>query len=210
MIAEQRATRTKAPKLIIKHDEIKQFAEDQFLDRPSQSSPWWNGRQIRNAFQIATSLAYADSPDDVDTPQRFLRRHHFEQVLKFIKDYEQYRLNLFQKTDNELAIEREERTQVPSHIHSRQDPYGSDLSLDPYRPSGYPQPMPPYTPTSNPRTVPRFVGRESQDYESPARRRERSPMYSGPSGGGAETRQPRGGWSGREYDHYGGISQEGR
>ncbi|KAM0248303.1 hypothetical protein ACHAP5_003473 [Fusarium lateritium] len=210
MIAEQRATRTKAPKLIIKHDEIKQFAEDQFLDRPSQSSPWWNGRQIRNAFQIATSLAYADSPDDVETPQRFLRRHHFEQVLKFIKDYEQYRLNLFQKTDNELALEREERTQVPSHVHSRQDPYGSDLSLDPYRPSGYPQPMPPYTPASNPRTVPRFVGRESQDYGSPARRRERSPMYSGPSGGGAEPRQSQGGWSGREYDHYGGMSQEGR
>ncbi|KAM0214746.1 hypothetical protein ACHAQD_008645 [Fusarium lateritium] len=210
MIAEQRATRTKAPKLIIKHDEIKQFAEDQFLDRPSQSSPWWNGRQIRNAFQIATSLAYADSPDDVETPQRFLRSHHFEQVLKFIKDYEQYRLNLFQKTDNELALEREERTQVPSHTHSRQDPYGSDLSLDPYRQSGYPQPMPPYTPASNPRTVPRFVGRESQEYGSPARRRERSPMYSGPSGGGPEPRQSQGGWSGREYDHYGGMSQEGR
>lgn len=61
-------------------------------------------------------------------------------------------------------LEREECTQIPSHIHSRQDPYGSDLSLDSYRPSGYPQPVSPYTPASNPRTVPRFVGHESQDY----------------------------------------------
>ncbi|SPJ75780.1 uncharacterized protein FTOL_05511 [Fusarium torulosum] len=162
MIAEQHATRTKVPKLIIEHEEIKQFAEDQFLNRPSQSN----------------------SADDVKSPQRFLHRHNFEQVLKFIKDYEQDRLNLFQKTHNELVLEHEECTQIPSHIHSRQDPYGSDLSLDSYRPSGYPQPVSPYTPASNPRTVPRFVGHESQSSQ--------------------------GGWSGRDYGHYGGMSQKGR
>lgn len=35
MIAEQHATRTKAPKLIIKHDEIKALTKDQLPDRPS-------------------------------------------------------------------------------------------------------------------------------------------------------------------------------
>lgn len=108
MIAEQRATQTKEPKLLIKGDEIRAFTAEKYEHRPNRSGPWWNGRQIRNAFQIATSLAYAGMKNDMDSSNTHLGRNHFEQILKAIEDYESYRQELFHKTDSELAETREE------------------------------------------------------------------------------------------------------
>ncbi|CAJ0555477.1 Ff.00g055420.m01.CDS01 [Fusarium sp. VM40] len=108
MIARQRAANTSQPELIIMSEEIEQFATDNFDRRPDTSGPWWNGRQIRNAFQIATSLAYLDPSGGKERSNRYLGRYHFEQVLQFIQGYDQYRQNLFEKTDSELAGTREQ------------------------------------------------------------------------------------------------------
>lgn len=57
---------------------------------------------------------------------RYLGRYHFEQVLRFIQGYDQYRQNLFERTDSELAGSREERLD-PAHgeaIGRREDRRG--------------------------------------------------------------------------------------
>lgn len=116
-IANQRAANTGQPVLLVKTEEIESFALENFLSRPGGSDPWWNGRQIRNAFQIATSLAYVEQKNyDQGTEQWFLGRRHFEQVLLFIQCYEEYRQNLFQKKDTEIAAGRQER-QLPPQEH---------------------------------------------------------------------------------------------
>ncbi|KAI8716897.1 AAA domain-containing protein [Fusarium sp. LHS14.1] len=112
MIAEQRAMSTKEPPLLIKAEEIRGFALTHFAKHaggPGGLGTWWNGRQIRNAFQIATSLAYADARDQKDDEKRYLGREHFDQVLQAMEEYTQYRQDLLHKTDDDLAADREER-----------------------------------------------------------------------------------------------------
>ncbi|KAH8646532.1 hypothetical protein BGZ61DRAFT_376742 [Ilyonectria robusta] len=110
LIAKQRAANTDQPELIIKGDEITEFAMQKFHQRTDPSAPWWNGRQIRNAFQVATSLAYTDKRSEDAGWIRYLGREHFEHVLKAIENYDRYRQELFHKTDSEIAEHREERS----------------------------------------------------------------------------------------------------
>ncbi|KAJ3542043.1 hypothetical protein NM208_g4314 [Fusarium decemcellulare] len=220
MIADQRVARTKQPKISIRSHEIIEFAKFHYNNRPNKSSPWWNGRQIRNAFQIATSLAYVDNPDDSDDSTRYLGRYHFDKVLGLIRDYEQYRESLFQKTDNELAEHREERTHVAGNFYARQDTRGYDLTPDPYRPRPYtPQHLPSFSGSvSNARATPDrheefdYMTQEPRAYASTPHRREpsHSPMYSPYSGAGVEQRPSRGEWDPRDMDHYGNPLQRMR
>ena len=129
-IAQLRAEHTKEPPLNIKRDEILDFALDKFEESRNKDIPWWNGRQIRNAFQIATSLAYAHAKSSTDNSERYLGQEHFAEVLRAVQDYEQYRQELFHKTDNELAAGRDERTIrnfQPSRRESRRFEPGSSL-----------------------------------------------------------------------------------
>jgi hypothetical protein len=112
IIAAQRAEATGKPPLQMNVDEIRGFAIDALQLRAGGSSggsSWWNGRQIRNAFQLASSLAYADLDNDNDPSNKYLGRKHFQYVQSLFEDYEKYRETLFHKTDNELAEGREER-----------------------------------------------------------------------------------------------------
>ncbi|UKZ65002.1 uncharacterized protein TrAtP1_006203 [Trichoderma atroviride] len=52
----ERQKMTGEPSMIIKDDEILEFAAKHYEDL-ARSTGCWNGRQIRNAFQIASSLA---------------------------------------------------------------------------------------------------------------------------------------------------------
>ncbi|ROV92945.1 hypothetical protein VSDG_06385 [Cytospora chrysosperma] len=56
-IERQRSLITGKPELAIKEDEILRFADKHFVDNDS-SGGRWNGRQIRNAFQISSGLAH--------------------------------------------------------------------------------------------------------------------------------------------------------
>lgn len=56
-IEEQKSFLTDQPQLIIHDGDIVHFAEQHF-DQNVAAGDCWNGRQIRNSFQIASSLAY--------------------------------------------------------------------------------------------------------------------------------------------------------
>ena len=116
-IADQRSAATGEAKLIIQEEDILDFATQSFQNRAVESggrTPWWNGRQIRNAFQIATSLAYADSGKEETGSKRprYLGREHFEQTQTLVDAYDAYRQSIFHKTDNELSENREERSSL--------------------------------------------------------------------------------------------------
>jgi hypothetical protein len=124
LIAEQRAgVGDGDPPLVIKESEILAFAMERFQTnfQVNGNVPWWNGRQIRNAFQIATSLAYAAEPESPDNPQRYLGRLHFEHVHNAIQDFSEYRSGVHRKNEDELAHERAERgpTREPRSTHRR-------------------------------------------------------------------------------------------
>lgn len=57
--------------IMVLHKEIIQFAKDHYNQRDNNHGSGsnfgrWNGRQIRNAFLIASSLAHYDSEDEAD------------------------------------------------------------------------------------------------------------------------------------------------
>lgn len=116
-MAAERAIVPGQPKLVIRKEEIENFAKDQFQN---SEHPWWNGRVIRNAFQIAMSLAYVESPkgyaeawlDATAPPVQLTKefgREHFESVLSIFNAFTTYRQSVFNKTDGELAESKEER-----------------------------------------------------------------------------------------------------
>jgi len=134
-IAAERALVPGQPKLDIREDEIEGFARDQLYK--SETRPWWNGRVIRNAFQIAMSLAYVDITNEAshavtanadDTPPaqptKHFGREQFESVLSIFDAFSTYRHSVFGKTDGELAEVREERYGgggVPGPSHTSRD-----------------------------------------------------------------------------------------
>ncbi|KAH8901254.1 P-loop containing nucleoside triphosphate hydrolase protein, partial [Thozetella sp. PMI_491] len=107
-IEQERAMLTGKPQMGINDVEIISFATEHFGNNSPNNR--WNGRQIRNAFQIASSLAHFQShktPDPAGQP--CIGREHFEKVEELTKDYEQYREKIFSATSAELASQREER-----------------------------------------------------------------------------------------------------
>ena len=69
----------------------------------------WNGRQIRNAFLIASSLAHRDSEKTTGL-QKQLRASHFERVDQVTKDYDVYRYKMLGDADDGLAGDRLDRS----------------------------------------------------------------------------------------------------
>lgn len=68
-IESQRHQMTGEPRLVIKDDEVVEFAAKHFEDN-ARSTGCWNGRQIRNAFQIASSLAHYEYANQVEAAGR--------------------------------------------------------------------------------------------------------------------------------------------
>ncbi|KAI8675905.1 AAA domain-containing protein [Fusarium keratoplasticum] len=211
MIAEQRATSTKEAPLLIKAEEIRGFALTHFAKHaggPGGLGTWWNGRQIRNAFQIATSLAYADARDQKNDENRYLGRKHFDQVLQAMEEYTQYRQDLLHKTDDDLAADREERYARVGGENSgrRESPRYGPVYSDYSRPRSFQHQRPSY-PTS-PSSARPFAGREGeyvrQDPDTPTPQRQEPFLAPGayPAGlGGGDRPMSRGEFhdQGREY-----------
>lgn len=113
--------------IMVLHREIIQFAKDHFNQRDNNHAPGsnfgrWNGRQIRNAFLIASSLAHYDSEDGVEDEekddlaepgrkkQKQLGRSQFELVAQTTLMYDQFRASVHSgKSDDHVAFDREER-----------------------------------------------------------------------------------------------------
>ncbi len=106
-IEDQRAAAGRK-KLHILRGQLLEFATDHFRDSNDDQGRW-NGRQIRNAFQIAAALAHLEADESGPDTQPQLRRSHFENVADAIQSYDKYRKKLLGKYDDEIAAERKER-----------------------------------------------------------------------------------------------------
>jgi hypothetical protein len=106
---EQQSGMTGQPPLVIVESDILQFAQDH-CDKHPRGKGAWNGRQIRNAFIIAASLA-RDEAESQTCPgfQPQLRYSHFKQVEKLVTDYEQFRSHVLGGDDSRKARLNEER-----------------------------------------------------------------------------------------------------
>lgn len=114
-------------KLFIKKNEIIRFAREHYnrhTNLDSRGVGRWNGRQIRNAFQIASSLAqYGDEEDeemqeDGQREQKQLGEKWFKLVEETTTAYDQYRDSIIRATDDENAMNRGERVMDPKlHLH---------------------------------------------------------------------------------------------
>ncbi|KAK4208554.1 hypothetical protein QBC37DRAFT_296483 [Rhypophila decipiens] len=135
LIADQRATLPDQPDLIIEEEDILDFAAEEF-DR-CKPAPFWNGRVIRNSFQIAMSLAYVEKARGASAiektttdarPVKYLRRKHFKDVLTIFQDFKNYREVMFNKSDERLAHERGERASMSSlsAAKNRESNHGRD------------------------------------------------------------------------------------
>jgi hypothetical protein len=109
---EQEMSKTeKRPPLAIDETDLLDFAKFHF----KQGSARWNGRQIRNAFQVALGLAYYEyrgerlgaAGDEVRVPTLSVK--HFETMHAITTSFEHYRNTVRDATDSELALVSETR-----------------------------------------------------------------------------------------------------
>ncbi|KAF3011988.1 hypothetical protein E8E14_000937 [Neopestalotiopsis sp. 37M] len=115
-IEEQRSQAMRKPMLDIQHADILNFAQLHFRD--SDDSGRWNGRQIRNAFQIASSLAHHNFAIQCAEARRMgreeparpvLHQHFFRQVQTATQEFSEYMAQTIGVTDAKRALERSER-----------------------------------------------------------------------------------------------------
>ncbi|KAI1125358.1 hypothetical protein F5Y10DRAFT_247248 [Nemania abortiva] len=104
-------TKIKEQDLIIKEDKIIEFAKRHWKATPRHAR--WNGRQIRNAFQIASSMARYDTGKESlasekkgdENPERpILDDSHFELVAEIMKRFDTYFEMATGETDEQAAL----------------------------------------------------------------------------------------------------------
>lgn len=93
-------------KVEVNGDSILMWAENHF--RMSLEFERWNGRQIRNAFQTAASLAHYDAIDSTLPPEAgltpgVLNHHQFNKVFQATRQFETYMSTARKGTDQEWA-----------------------------------------------------------------------------------------------------------
>jgi len=103
--------------------EILRFAEVQFASSRQRRSGQWSGRQIRNAFQVARGLAYADADAELERlrasgstqmeemiPAPRLRERHFQVMGEVTDSYDRYIRSVFSgHSEEDLAKQHEHR-----------------------------------------------------------------------------------------------------
>jgi hypothetical protein len=127
IIEEQRCKATGEPPLQIFEKEIMAFAINQFY-QDTNGKGRWNGRQIRNAFQVAASLAYDDARkkynqlkgrfQDTQPLRPKLDVRHFDMTHTINDSFDHYMRLAIGKNDAELEYEASERA---DHFKYRND-----------------------------------------------------------------------------------------
>lgn len=104
--------------LYILQDPILEFAEKHYNDGIDGRGRW-NGRQIRNAFSVAASLAHFEALDNPGM-QAQLRAEHFKEVHEMTRSYDEYRETILQMTDGDRVAQEEVRADkfVPKAVMS--------------------------------------------------------------------------------------------
>ncbi|KAH0490096.1 hypothetical protein TgHK011_001579 [Trichoderma gracile] len=109
-IEEQAAKAPGHNKLYIDEADIIAFASEHWKTH-TDGIGRWNGRQIRNAFLIAASLAHyeGDMGERPEGLQKQLTSKHFKKVEETTRRYDEYRVACLGDTDSYLAHDRYER-----------------------------------------------------------------------------------------------------
>jgi hypothetical protein len=123
------------------------FAEAQYDESNQRGTGQWNGRQIRNAFQVARSLAYYDALTEADlmkevgsnepAPPAVLDVKYFRMMHDITESFDHYMLEVFSgMNDKDLALEMEHRADHwTSDRYNRSAQQRDDVD-DPYN-NGY-------------------------------------------------------------------------
>ncbi|KAK5652956.1 hypothetical protein OQA88_9435 [Cercophora sp. LCS_1] len=129
---EVRHATTGENELVVVEDQVFEFARDHYLShcKEKELAPW-NGRQIANAFRIATSLARYEVLGNLKA-QPQLRRSHFEQVELLTREYDRARFYAVGKSDAKHAQEVGERYDEYQDEHDQRQAQ-TDLSAFPER-----------------------------------------------------------------------------
>lgn len=133
-IEKETAKITGQPELTIEENGIMEFAQQHFEKFEEMEDSRWNGRQIRNAFQIAASLARYQNHRH---PQRglYIGAEHFQMVEDATFEYDQFRYRTAMKTDGEIAFAKGDRGPDRPQPH----PAASGWRSDQRRPTDYPR-----------------------------------------------------------------------
>ncbi|KAL6861984.1 hypothetical protein J3F83DRAFT_746348 [Trichoderma novae-zelandiae] len=109
-IEEQAGQAPGHSKLYIDEADITAFASEHWRNH-TDGIGRWNGRQIRNAFLIAASLAHyeGDMGKRPEGLQKQLTSKHFKKVEETTRRYDEYRVACLGDTDSYLAHDRYER-----------------------------------------------------------------------------------------------------
>lgn len=122
-IEKERMAITNESEMAIEARGIIDFAKQHYdnFSSPDKVDCRWNGRQIRNAFQIASSMAryehYVENNggDGEDGLGLNLGAHHFKMVEKTTVEYDEFRKKTLGATDSEIAMKNEERGSEAMH-----------------------------------------------------------------------------------------------
>jgi len=146
-------------RLFILENEVLDFAKTHFRESAGQDMGRWNGRQIRNAFLIAASLAHLDG-DDNPGMQKQLRKMHFETVAHTTMLYDRFRSSILNGPDSHVARERNERNDAFDRRSSTvmtNNQYGYS-QYPPQHHSGYPNSaLGTQNGSASPREPPRYM-----------------------------------------------------
>ena len=110
-IEKQRMLATGQPAIDVSEDDIMGWAREHF--NTSDESEKWNGRQIRNAFQVASSMArydwYKENPSRESEVPPTITAKHFERIARVTRDFHLYLREARGKDAWELSQEHNER-----------------------------------------------------------------------------------------------------
>ncbi|ROV90383.1 hypothetical protein VPNG_10016 [Cytospora leucostoma] len=98
-IEDERAEILEEKPMTIETDDIMKFASQHYRSQGQHFR--WNGRQIRNAFQIASSLAHYQHK--LKPHRLFIGAEHFQEVENATKKFDEFRQQTLGKTDDEIA-----------------------------------------------------------------------------------------------------------
>ncbi|KAH6603955.1 hypothetical protein Trco_007401 [Trichoderma cornu-damae] len=106
-IEDQAAKAPGHSKLFIDETDVIEFSKEHWRNH-TDGIGRWNGRQIRNAFLIAASLAHyeGDMGERPEGLQKQLTSKHFKKVEETTRRYDEYRVACLGDTDSYLAHDR--------------------------------------------------------------------------------------------------------
>lgn len=169
----QRSQAMKKPMLDIQHADILEFARLHYRASDTTGGRW-NGRQIRNAFQIAASLAHhqyaleckeAQHAGKEEPADPVLHAHFFQKVQIATQEFNEYMVSTLGDTDARRAFQQGERSDdFIASVHQQQSTMTQHLAAGGIGAFGYSTIGPRYNPPTATATHQPKVAWEASQY----------------------------------------------